>query len=147
MFKKWFHIVAGKASTAMGSPTAFLMAVALIVVWLVSGPFFQYSDTWELIINTLTTIITFLMVFLIQNTQNRDTQALHLKLDELINAINDANNEMIGVEELGEDELAEMTKKYRMIRLKRDITTTDKTAHNKDQRGVSESVTVEVEKK
>lgn len=146
MFKKWFHIVAGKASTAMGSPTAFLMAVALIIVWLISGPFFQYSDTWELIINTLTTIITFLMVFLIQNTQNRDTQALHLKLDELINAINDANNEMIGVEELGEEELAEMTKKYRKIRLKRDITTTDKTALNKDQRGVSESVTVEVEK-
>lgn len=146
MFKKWFHIVAGKASTAMGSPTAFLMAVALIIVWLISGPFFQYSDTWELIINTLTTIITFLMVFLIQNTQNRDTQALHLKLDELINAINDANNEMIGVEELGEEELAEMTKKYRKIRLKRDITTTDKTALNKDQRGVSESVTLEVEK-
>ncbi len=88
-----------------GKPVTFLIALGLIVVWAVTGPIFGYSDTWQLVVNTATTIVTFLMVFLIQNTQNRDNGALHAKLDELIRAVADADNEYIGIEHLTDQEL------------------------------------------
>ena len=88
-----------------GRASVFIAAVVLIIAWAITGPFFHYSDTWQLIINTSTTIVTFLMVFLLQNTQNRDTAAIQLKLDELIRANQDARNKMLCLEDLGEDEL------------------------------------------
>jgi low affinity Fe/Cu permease len=97
-FKARFGRVATKVSDAMGSPWAFTLAVAVILAWVVTGPIFGFSDTWQLVINTGTTIVTFLMVFLIQNTQNRDAKATELKLDELIRAIGDARNQFIGAE-------------------------------------------------
>jgi low affinity Fe/Cu permease len=109
-FKAWFGRVATKTSDAMGSPWAFTIAVAVILVWVVTGPIFGFSDTWQLVINTGTTIVTFLMVFLIQNTQNRDAKATQLKLDELIRAIGDARNEFIGAE-LEPEELLEREKR------------------------------------
>jgi low affinity Fe/Cu permease len=95
-----------------GRPATFLLAVAAIIVWLISGPFFGFSDTWQLVINTGTTIITFLMVFLIQNTQNRDTVAMQLKLDELIRATKGAHLSLLDLEELEERELAAFVKQY-----------------------------------
>jgi Predicted small integral membrane protein len=92
-------------ATMTGKPATFMLAVAIIIVWAVTGPIFGFSDTWQLVINTGTTIITFLMVFLIQNTQNRDTMAVQLKLDELISAIKEAHNEIINVEDLNDKEL------------------------------------------
>ncbi len=109
-FKAWFGRVATKVSDAMGSPWAFTLAVAVILVWVVTGPIFGFSDTWQLVINTGTTIVTFLMVFLIQNTQNRDAKATQLKLDELIRAIGDARNQLIGAE-LEPEELLEREKR------------------------------------
>jgi low affinity Fe/Cu permease len=97
-FAKWTAHQAGR-------PHTFILAAATVVAWLVSGPLFGFSDTWQLVINTGTTIVTFLMVFLIQNTQNRDTEALHLKLDELIRANRDARNRLLDLEDLDEDEL------------------------------------------
>src|SRR5438067_1809005 len=97
-FRAWFGHVATKVSDAMGSAWAFMVAAFVILVWLVTGPIFGFSDTWQLVINTGTTIVTFLMVFLIQNTQNRDAKATQLKLDELIRAIADARNQFIGAE-------------------------------------------------
>lgn len=105
-FRSWFAKVATKVSDATGSAWAFSLALLIIVGWLVSGPVFGFSDTWQLVINTGTTIITFLMVFLIQNTQNRDAKATQLKLDELIRAVGDARNQLIGAEEEPEEELA-----------------------------------------
>ena len=101
---KWFTRFAGKASEMTGSSWAFLTAVAVIIVWAVTGPLFGFSDTWQLVINTGTTIITFLMVFLIQNTQNRDGAALQAKLDELIR-VGEAENRFIGIEHLSESEV------------------------------------------
>jgi low affinity Fe/Cu permease len=97
-FKAAFGKVATRVSDAMGSVWAFSVALLVILAWIVTGPIFGFSDTWQLVINTGTTIVTFLMVFLIQNTQNRDAKATELKLDELIRAIGDARNEMIGAE-------------------------------------------------
>ena len=93
------------AARATGSPAAFLIATTFIIVWAVTGPAFGYSDTWQLVINTATTIITFLMVFLIQNTQNRDTMALQVKLSELIIAMKGAENRIAAVEELSDEDL------------------------------------------
>jgi low affinity Fe/Cu permease len=103
------------ASHFCGRPKVFTVSVGLIVVWLISGPFFGFSDTWQLIINTGTTIITFLMVFLIQNTQNRDTEAMQIKLDELIRATRGAQNALLDLEELEEDELDKFRKKYEAL--------------------------------
>jgi low affinity Fe/Cu permease len=90
--------------------------VLVILVWLLTGPMFHFSDTWQLIINTATTVITFLMVFLIQNTQNRDAKAMHLKLDELIRAIKDARNELVDLEELSDEELKKLEEQFRRTR-------------------------------
>src|SRR5439155_21207050 len=100
----------------VGHPYMFIAAVIVILVWGVSGPYFHYSDTWQLIINTGTTIITFLVVFLIQNTQNRDAKALHLKLDELIRSHSPAHNDMIDIQKLSDEELDELEERYATIR-------------------------------
>lgn len=112
---KIFSDIASKCAHWMGEKWAFFIALLMIVVWAVTGPLFHYSDTWELVINTATTIVTFLMVFLIQNTQNRDAQALHLKLDELIFALKEADNRMLNIEHLSTRELNALGKKYDQI--------------------------------
>jgi low affinity Fe/Cu permease len=108
----WFTIFAKIISRATGRPSAFMVAGAVIIVWIVTGPLFHFSDTWQLVINTGTTIVTFLMVFLIQNTQNRDSEALQVKLDELIRAIDGAHNALMDLEELEEDELDRIRLNY-----------------------------------
>ena len=105
-----------RAANAVGNKWAFLAALLVIALWLVSGPYFHYSDTWQLIINTGTTVVTFLVVFLIQNTQNRDARAIHLKLDEIIKSIDHAHNEMIDIEHLSDEELQKLADKYQKIR-------------------------------
>jgi low affinity Fe/Cu permease len=111
-----FHVFAKKSSNVLGSPWAFAIAILIILVWAATGPIFNFSDTWQLIINTGTTIVTFLMVFLIQNTQNRDAKAMHLKLDELIRAISSARNNLLDLEELGEDELKKLEEDFKRLR-------------------------------
>jgi len=111
-----FGRAAAHAAAGVGTPWAFVLATLVVVVWGLSGPRFHYSNTWQLVINTGTTIITFLMVFLIQNTQNRDAKALHLKLDELIRSVHAAHNDMINIEKLSDGELAALAKKYEAIR-------------------------------
>jgi low affinity Fe/Cu permease len=112
----WFGHFSSAASAYVGSRWAFVAAVLVIVVWAILGPIYHYSDTWQLIINTGTTIVTFLMVFLIQNTQNRDARAINLKLNELIHATSTAHDQMIDIESLSDDELAEMSQRYEKIR-------------------------------
>lgn len=111
-----FGRFAARSSHYLGSRWAFIAAIGVIVVWALTGPIFRYSDTWQLVINTGTTIVTFLMVFLIQNTQNRDARAIHLKLNELIHAVDKAKNKMIDVENLSEVELDELARTYEKIR-------------------------------
>ena len=107
-----FARMARWTSSISGRPATFMLAVGIIVVWGITGPLFNFSDTWQLVINTGTTIVTFLMVFLIQNTQNRDTEALQIKLDELIRAVRGARNEVIDLEELDETQLEVIRKEY-----------------------------------
>lgn len=107
-----FHRFAHASARAAGHPTTFCIAVVVIVTWLVTGPIFHFSDTWQLVINTATTIVTFLMVFLIQNTQNRDSDTLQLKLDELIRATKNAHNALLEIEELSEEELIQLRTQY-----------------------------------
>ena len=107
-FKSLFEKFANKATNFTGSSSAFTIALAIVVVWVISGPFFNYSETWQLIINTGTTIITFLMVFLIQKSQNKDSKAIQLKLNELIAASKDASNRMVDIEDLTEKELDQL---------------------------------------
>src|SRR5258707_10840099 len=111
-----FRCFAQRASTVLGSAWAFCGAVLVIVVWLVTGPTFHFSDTWQLIINTATTIITFLMVFLIQNTQNRDAKAMHLKLDELIRALKGARDQLVDLEDLSDKELKKLEEQFQRMR-------------------------------
>jgi low affinity Fe/Cu permease len=111
-----FGKFAAAASGWLGSKWAFVGAILIIGVWALTGPIFHYSDTWQLVINTGTTIITFLMVFLIQNTQNRDARAINLKLDELIHAIDTAQNQMMEIEKLSDEELDRINDKYSQIR-------------------------------
>ena len=111
-----FHVFARQSSNVLGSAWAFILAIAIIVVWATTGPMFHFSDTWQLIINTGTTIVTFLMVFLIQNTQNRDAKAVHLKLDELIRALKGARNHLVDLEKLSDDELSQLEKEFERIR-------------------------------
>jgi low affinity Fe/Cu permease len=111
-----FRFCAQKIALAVGSPAAFTIAVAGILIWALTGPAFHYSDTWQLVINTATTIITFLMVFLIQNTQNRDTKALHLKLDELLRGVKGARSTLINLESLSDEELDKLQAQFERIR-------------------------------
>ena len=115
-FGSWFQGFATSASRVVGSKWAFFAAMLLILGWAVTGPYFDYSDTWQLVVNTATTIITFLIVFLIQNTQNRDAKAIHLKLDEIIRAIHPAHNEMINIEKLADEELERLAKDFDRIK-------------------------------
>ena len=101
-----------------GRASVFMVAVGVIIAWAVTGPLFHYSDTWQLIINTGTTIVTFLMVFLIQNTQNRDAKAVHLKLDELIRAVQGARNQLVDLEKLSDDELKKLEEQFTLVRSK-----------------------------
>jgi low affinity Fe/Cu permease len=113
-----FRHFARKSSEVLGSPWAFISAIFVIVVWGLTGPAFHFSDTWQLIINTGTTIVTFLMVFLIQNTQNRDAKAVHLKLDELIRAVQGARNQLVDLEKLSDDELKKLEEQFTRVRSK-----------------------------
>lgn len=115
-----FHVFATKMSVVVGTKWAFLASVLIIVVWVMLGPSFHYSNTWQLVINTATTIVTFLMVFLIQNTQNRDARAIHLKLDELIHSLRHAHNDMMSIEHLSDKELEVLAENYEKIRAEYD---------------------------
>jgi low affinity Fe/Cu permease len=111
----WFTVFAKWAARATGHPLAFVLAASTIVGWAILGPLFGFSDTWQLVINTSTTIITFLMVFLIQNTQNRDTAAMHIKLDELIRAVEGAHNALLDLEEMEDSDLDTLRKDYEKL--------------------------------
>jgi low affinity Fe/Cu permease len=132
----WFTRAAKWASRAAGRPSTFIGAVVIILLWALTGPLFDFSDTWQLVINTSTTIVTFLMVFLIQNTQNRDTDALQIKLDELLRAVGSARNTMIDLEELDDKELEAIREDYLELARK---------AHAKIKRGKDDSLVLEVE--
>jgi low affinity Fe/Cu permease len=109
-------VFARNTSEVLGSAWAFVIAIIIIVIWAATGHIFPYSDTWQLIINTGTTIVTFLMVFLIQNTQNRDSKALHLKLDELIRSAHGARNQLVNLEKLSDDDLKRMEGEFEDVR-------------------------------
>lgn len=113
--KEWFRKFAHSTAEAVGSSIAFLIAVAVIIVWAATGPMFHYSDTWQLVINTGTTIVTFLMVFLIQNSQNRDAKAIHIKLDELIRGVKGARTELVNLEDMSDEELDELHQEFQAL--------------------------------
>lgn len=110
--REFFSDMARTVSQASGQPLTFFIAISIIIIWAVTGPLFNFNDTWQLVINTGTTIITFLMVFLIQNTQNRDSEAMQLKLDEIIIALSTAHNQVISLEDKSQEELDEIKKTY-----------------------------------
>ncbi|HMA17063.1 MAG TPA: low affinity iron permease family protein [Thermoanaerobaculia bacterium] len=114
-FRRGWETFANRVTRLTGRPWAFGIALAAVVLWLATGPIFHYSDTWQLVINTATTIITFLMVFLIQQTQNKDTKAIELKLNELVAAVEGASNRLIDVEDLSETELDTLHQHYRQL--------------------------------
>jgi low affinity Fe/Cu permease len=120
-----FRIFAKRSSIVLGSAWAFASAILVIVIWGLTGPTFHYSNTWQLIINTGTTIVTFLMVFLIQNTQNRDAKAAHLKLDELIRALKGARNELIDLQKLSDEDLTSLEKLFEHVREKAGVNGTN----------------------
>src|ERR1700704_882357 len=128
-----FRKFAQATSAMVGSSWAFILAVLIIIVWALTGPVFHYSDTWQLVINTGTTIITFLMVFLIQNTQNRDAKAIHLKLDELIRGVKGARTRLVDIEELSDEELDRLKAQFERVRR----------AEGKDDRSTGELVAQE----
>lgn len=113
-----FRVFARRSAILLGSAWAFAVAALVILGWLATGPIFHFSDTWQLIINTATTIVTFLMVFLIQNTQNRDAKAMHLKLDEIIRALKKARNELVDLENLSDEELDRLEGQFKRLRKK-----------------------------
>jgi low affinity Fe/Cu permease len=123
---EFFRRFAHRISELVGSSWAFLAAVLVVVVWLAMGPVFAYSDTWQLVINTATTIVTFLMVFLIQNTQNRDARAMHLKLDELIRSSKRARNTLIELENLSDEDLQKFQEEFDALRERRKSTSQEK---------------------
>lgn len=137
--RSWFTRFAKWTAHASGRPITFMGAAAIIVIWLITGPLFKFSDTWQLVINTSTTIITFLMVFLIQNTQNRDSEATQIKLDELIRAVGGAHNALLDLEELEEVELDLIRMKYRKIaerartKLREGLMDTDASDYEEDE--------------
>ncbi len=114
MFRK-FSVI---SANALGSSWMFIANVLLILIWLFAGPFFNYSDTWQLVVNTATTVITYLAVFLIQNTQNRDAKAIHLKLDELIKGVGGARTHLVNLQELSDDELTTLQEEFTRLRVK-----------------------------
>jgi low affinity Fe/Cu permease len=111
-----FRKFAQRIAILVGSPWAFVAAAALIIAWMITGPLFNFSDTWQLVVNTATTIVTFLMVFLIQNTQNRDARAIHLKLDELVRATQNARNSLVDLEDLPDHELERLSREFHELR-------------------------------
>jgi low affinity Fe/Cu permease len=111
-----FYDVARHASMLAGAPATFLLACAIVLAWAVTGPLFDFSDTWQLIINTGTTVVTFLMVFLLQNTQNHDARALHLKLDELLRSLREARNRFIDLEDCTDEEIEQLERQFRAFR-------------------------------
>jgi low affinity Fe/Cu permease len=113
-----FRVFARRSAIVLGSAWAFGAAVLAILLWILTGPTFHFSDTWQLIINTATTIITFLMVFLIQNTQNRDAKAVHLKLDEMIRALKGARNQLVDLEDLSDEDLKKLEEQFQRLRKK-----------------------------
>jgi low affinity Fe/Cu permease len=127
----WFRRFAQRTAEIVGHSQAFVMAAALIVVWAVTGPLFRFSDTWQLVINTGTTIVTFLMVFLIQNTQNRDAHAVHLKLDELIRADMHARNSLLALEGMSDEDLARLQSEFERLR--------DAVAHRRSRLSIPET--------
>jgi low affinity Fe/Cu permease len=116
-----FRVFARASSSILGSAWAFIVAILVIAIWAVTGPMFHFSDTWQLIINTGTTIVTFLMVFLIQNTQNRDAKAVHLKLDELIRALHGARNHLVDLEKLSDEELKTLEDEFGRVHKKAEL--------------------------
>jgi low affinity Fe/Cu permease len=131
-FRKFAH----NTSEIVGSPWAFIAAVAIIVGWAISGPLFGFSDSWQLYINTFTTLVTFLMVFLIQNTQNRDAKAIHLKLDELIRGVQGARNSLVDLEDLSDEELKQLEEQFKRIH--------EREQHN-EKHGLPEAIAGELE--
>ena len=119
-FNDVFRRAANGAANGLGSPGMFVANVLLILLWLFSGPFFHYSDTWQLIVNTATTVITYLAVFLIQNTQNRDAKAVHLKLDELIRSIEGARNRLIDLQDFTDEELEQLQRQFLQLKQRAD---------------------------
>lgn len=115
----YFNLFAKKISDKVGSPVTFIIAIIFVIIWALTGHYFHYSDTWQLIINTSTTIITFLVVFIIQNTQNRDTEILNLKIDELIKSKKGARNEIINLHHLSDAELKELEEKFEQFKNKK----------------------------
>ena len=113
-----FSDAARQAACLLGTPVAFAAACAVVIVWAVTGPLFGYSDTWQLVINTGTTIVTFLMVFLVQHTQNRDSRALHLKLDEMLRSLDAARNKLINLENCSDGELEQIERQFKALRLR-----------------------------
>jgi len=111
-----FRVFARKSSVVLGSAWTFAAAILIVMTWALTGPRFHYSDTWQLIINTGTTIVTFLMVFLIQNTQNRDAKSVHLKLDEVIRAVKGARNELVNLQELSDEDLTKLEQQFQRVR-------------------------------
>lgn len=109
---EWFRIFASKASTKLGTPVAFSVALIVIIIWIFSGPFFKFSNTWQLIINTSTTIVTFLMVFLIQNTQNRTSDAMQIKMDEVLRAMGKARSDLIDIEDLSQEQVDQLKQQF-----------------------------------
>jgi low affinity Fe/Cu permease len=135
--KESFRHFSRKVSEIVGTPVAFTCALGSIVLWLCSGPIFHFSDTWQLVINTATTIVTFLMVFLIQNSQNRDAKAFHLKLDELIRGVRGARTELVNLEELTDEELEKLHDEFRTLHEK----VSRKLTHRKAARTATVSTT------
>ena len=116
----WFNRFAVRASRTVGSPYAFIVALATIVLWLISGPYFHWSNAWQLVVNSITNIATYLVVFIIQNSQNRDSEAISLKLNELIASSQTASNELINVEDLSDSRIDELFRRYERIRKERE---------------------------
>lgn len=134
-----FEHFASRITTVAGSSAAFMVAVSIVIIWAVCGPIFHYSETWQLVINTGTTIITFIMVFLIQKTQNKDSKALHLKIDELLSSIEGSSNRLVDIEYLNEAELDELHEFYRKVSQRARLTKGDQKAHSIDEKVMRKS--------
>jgi len=119
--KEIFHKIAHRTSLVVGSPVAFIGALFVVVAWAAAGPYFGYSDTWQLVINTGTTVLTFLIIFLVQNTQNRDAHAMNLKLDELIRAMKGARNQLLDLEDLSDERMEELQIQFQKLREKSEL--------------------------